>query len=462
MAPLGYEATRLFFGGLRASKRETMTSGARAIAGYPEWSPDQQALEAEIKRVLREVFALHGFPEVNSRCQEPIANLVSEGDDKEIMTVGRLGSADEAEMAMRFDLTVPFARYVAQNVESLPLPFARYAIGTAWRGERPQFGRYREFTQADFDVVARTTLPLSFDGQIVALLLEATAKLPIPPVLVSVNNRKILQGAYASLEIGDVTATLRVVDKLRKIGRQGVIDTLVDQGLEQAVASTCVDLAEIKGHPQHVVKELAGLNLRSDLLDEGLHELVTMFESIPNELQGQLICNLEIARGLAYYTGLVVEGYFQHDTTGFGAVCSGGRYENLVGKFDPSLKMPGVGASIGVTRIMGYLTQSGGGAMSRSNPAVVLIALESEELRGRATEVAQQLRNRGIAAMVSPDSPKWGDQIGNATKRGIPHVVFVKSDGLEVRDLSTRTQEQLDPASWSPGADAQPRPIDDH
>lgn len=430
-----------------------MASDLKPMAGYPEWSLEQQGLEAQIKQILRETFALHGFPELNTRTQEPISHLASEGDDKEIMTVGRHGDDSEASLGLRFDLTVPFARYVAQNVDALPLPFGRYTIGSAWRGERPQFGRYREFTQADFDVVARGALPISFDGQIVALLAEAMTKLPIPPVLISINNRKILQGAYEALEINDVNATLRVVDKLRKIGADGVIKALIDIGVGEAAARTCVDIAEIKGDPGDVQQRLGRLNLRSDQLDEGLNELVSAYESVPKEFQSRLLCNLEIARGLAYYTGLVIEGYFEHDTTGFGAVCSGGRYENLVAKFDPSLQLPGVGASIGVTRIMGYLTREGAPEASpvpRANPAVVLLALENEDVRARATEIAQRLRSRGIATMVSPDSPKWGGQIGNATKRGLPYVVFVKADGLEVRNLETREQAEFDPDTWLP------------
>ena len=266
-----------------------------------------------------------------------------------------------AELGLHFDLTVPFARYVLENAHQLAFPFRRYQIQKVWRGERPQEGRYREFTQADIDIIDANTLAAHHDVELPLVALAALERLHVdlgvPPVLMRVSNRKLAQGFYRGLEIADPVAVLRQVDKIDKIGPDRVRDSLVnDLGLSDTQAAACVRLATISSADESFVDQVRALGVRHDELDEGLELLAEVVRTAARYVPGRLIADLKVARGLDYYTGTVYEtelvGY-----ESWGSISSGGRYDSLAA--DGRTTYPGVGLSIGVTRLLAPLFARG-------------------------------------------------------------------------------------------------------
>jgi histidyl-tRNA synthetase len=432
------------------------------LSGFPEWLPAQRAVEVEVVDTLRRTFELHGFAGIETRSVEPMERLLSKGEiDKEVYVLRRL-HADDAEpedpakqLGLHFDLTVPFARYVLENAGKVDFPFRRYQIQRVWRGERPQEGRYREFRQADIDVVGVDALPFHYDIEMVEVMAEAFARLPLPALRMQVNNRKLVQGFYRGLGIGDVAPVLRAVDKLDKIGPDQVRDLLTQgAGLTASQAQMCLRLASISGAEASVVDEVRALGVTGDELDEGLHEVAMLLDAVRDVPRDgfDVVADLRIARGLDYYTGTVYETQmsgFEH----LGSVCSGGRYDALAS--DGKTTYPGVGISFGVTRTLAPLL-SRGLTSTRSTPTCVLVVLVDEGSRATSRGYAAALRARGIPAEVAPSAQKYGKQIRYAERRGIPYVWFpaeASTDGVAaVRDIRTGEQVPADASSWSPPA----------
>ena len=432
------------------------------ISGFPEWLPAERIVEQHVIDTLRRVFELHGFAPVETRAVEPLEQLLRKGEiDKEVYVLRRL-QAEEGEpepdrakqLGLHYDLTVPFARYVLENAGKLVFPFRRYQIQKAWRGERPQEGRYREFTQADIDVIGVDTLAFHYEAEMPLVMAEVFAALPLPPMRMQVNNRKLIEGFYRGLGVDDVAVVLRTVDKLDKIGPDGVREALVaDAGMTAAQAGACLELAEISGTDAKVADRVRALGVTGDQLNRGLDELVAVLDAVQGlQRPGfELVADLSVARGLDYYTGTVYETQMQ----GFehiGSVCSGGRYDALAS--DGRTTYPGVGISFGVTRTLGPLLSRGALTASRSTPTCVLVALAADDARARADAVAAGLRRRGIAAEVAPEASKYGKQIKYAERRGIPFVWFdrTESGSPEVRDIRSGDQVAADAQSWAPPA----------
>jgi histidyl-tRNA synthetase len=418
------------------------------ISGFPEWLPGQRLVELSVLDRIRRTFELFGFAPLETRAVEPLDQLLSKGEtSKEVYLLRRLQAGADSgddDLGLHFDLTVPFARYVLENAGKLHFPFRRYQIQKVWRGENPQAGRYREFTQADIDVVDRDTLPFHYEAELPLVIGEALGGLPIPPVRIQVNNRKLCEGFYRGLGLADPEAALRAIDKLDKIGPAAVADLLTKTaGATEAQAKACLALAEIAAPDASFADAVAALGVSHPLLDEGLAELVRVIETGREYAPGLLVADLRIARGLDYYTGTVYEtqllGYER-----FGSICSGGRYDNLASSGTD--RFPGVGISIGVTRLLGLLFGAGALSASRSVPTAVLVALADEESRPESDRIAAALRSRGIPTEVAPAPAKYGKQIRFAERRGIPYVWF----GAEVKDIRSGEQVPADPATWTP------------
>ena len=425
------------------------------VSGFPEWLPAEKLLEQTFLDTLRRKFELYGFTPIEPRAVEPLDVLLSKGDDKEIYTLHRLGEDASAppEFGLHFDMTVPFARYVQQFRGQLEFPFKRYQIQKAWRGERPQEGRYREFYQADIDVIGEQELPLSYDAEFPQLIHEIMTSLPVPAVRTRINNRKLLSGFYKALGIEDAGKVLRIVDKLEKIGPHEVARLLqTEVGLSEKDAGLCLKLGEIITPDTSFVEKVKALGLKHELLQEGLDELAFVMAENADLPTGSLAADLSVARGLDYYTGTVVECQFVgHES--LGAVCSGGRYDNLAS--DERMTLPGVGVSFGVTRMLGYLFGRGLLKPTRSTPVVVLVALPNEEARSEAANVVRALRARNIPSDVHPAPQKFGKQIRAAERRGIPYVWFFNPgdpDSHEVKDIRSGAQSAADPDAWTPDA----------
>lgn len=429
----------------------------KAISGFPEYLPAGKLIEDKVLSVLASTFELHGFGPIETRALEPLAQLQRKGDiEKEVYVVRRLhAEADEqAEFGLHFDLTVPFARYVLENAGHLSFPFRRYQIQKAWRGERPQEGRYREFLQADIDIVGADVLAAHHDAEIPLVALDAFTRLHtevgIPNVVLHMNNRKLAEGFYRGLGIEDPLGVLQRVDKLDKIGAAAVVSLLTGElALTDAQAQACVALAQICTPDTGFVDQVRALGVTHPLLDQGLEELANVVSLANQTVAGRVLADLKIARGLDYYTGTVYETLLEGSES-LGSVGSGGRYDTLAS--DGKRTFPGVGFSFGVSRLLVPLIAKGELVASRSVPTVVLVAVDDESTRSRAVEVATALRARGVCAEVAPKADKFGKQIRYAERRGIPFVWFGAGYDDSVKDIRTGEQVAAEPASWLPPA----------
>ncbi len=444
------------------------------LSGFPEYSPRERVVEQAVLDHLRSTFELHGFASIETRAVEPVEVLLRKGEiDKEVYAVSRLAGGDtEASLALHFDLTVPFARYVTENANDLDFPFRRYQIQKVWRGERPQAGRFREFTQADIDVVGRDVLPTHADAEIAQVMTEALGGLMDlvgagdAHATLQVSNRKILEGFYLGLGLSDPAAVMQVIDKLDKVSADKIHVMLTELGLDDTQAQACLGLAEIVTTDTSFVGRVEALGVEHPLLTEGLTELAQVIDGIIAPDRVTVTADLRIARGLDYYTGTVFEtrlrGY-----ENLGSVCSGGRYEKLAA--DNRNTYPGVGISLGVSRLLAALLGDGLTA-SRSVPSAVLVAVADEEGRAAADAVARNLRARGIPTEVAPTAAKFGKQIRHAERRGIPYVWFPAERrpgpgapaGAEhhdtVKDIRSGDQVDADPSTWTPpAADLRPQ-----
>jgi histidyl-tRNA synthetase len=424
------------------------------ISGFPEWLPAQRIIEQQFVDRIRRTFELHGFAPLETRAVEPLDQLLRKGEtSKEVYLLRRLQSEvddpTDSGLGLHFDLTVPFARYVLEHAGRLRFPFRRYQIQKAWRGERPQEGRYREFRQADIDVVDRDPLPLHHDVEVVLAAADALSGLPVPPVTIRTNNRKVCEGFYRGIGLPDPAAALRAVDKLDRLGPAGVAALLAETaGATDAQAKACLALGEITTPDASFVDRVRALGVADPLLEEGLAELVTVVEAATEHAPGVVAADLSIARGLDYYTGTV----FEVGMAGFSlSVGAGGRYDNLATAGTD--RYPGVGISLGVTRLLGPLFTREVLTVSRPVPTCVLVALPDEAGRPAGLRVAAALRRRGIATEVSPSAARYGKQIQYAQRRGIPYVWFPQTGtASEVKDIRTGDQVPADPASWTPPA----------
>ncbi|WP_305786742.1 histidine--tRNA ligase [Symbioplanes lichenis] len=423
------------------------------LSGFPEYLPAQRMIEQRVVERIRTTFELYGFAPLETRAVEPLDQLLRKGEtSKEVYVLRRLqedpNSSDEASLGLHFDLTVPFARFVLENAGKLQFPFRRYQIQKVWRGERPQEGRYREFLQADIDVVDRDTLPFHYDTEMPLVVGDALRSLPIPRATILANNRKVCEGFYRGLGLEDPDQVLRTVDKLDKIGPEKVAALLAETaGATDAQARACLALASISTADGSFVDQVRALGVSNDLLDEGLDELLRVVEAGP----GLVRAELKIARGLDYYTGTVyetsLEGYER-----YGSICSGGRYDNLA--TSGTERFPGVGISIGVSRMLGLLFGRDALTISRSVPTAVLVALPNEDVRPASNRIARSLRERGINTEVAPTAAKFGKQIRFAERRGIPYVWFPGADGEpdQIKDIRSGDQVDADAATWQPPA----------
>ena len=375
----------------------------------------------------------------------------------------------ENRIGLHFDLTVPLSRYVVEHTGDLAFPFKRWQMQKVWRGERPQEGRFREFVQADIDVVGNGDLPSHYEVELPLVMVEALERLRefgLPKATVHANNRKRSEGFYRGIGLSDIEGVLREIDKLDKIGAEEVAKLLVKEcGATDSQAAACLELAELTAETGDELKsrfdELCDKHdiSRSEdnesytLASQGVETLAMIVDDAAKIRPGAVVADLKIARGLDYYTGSVYETFLD-GAESLGSICSGGRYDNLVSQGNK--KYPGVGLSIGLSRLLSYMLHTAGTTVSRVSPAAVLVAVWNEEDRSACNEIARKLRARGIASDVSPSAAKLGKQIKYADKLGIPYVWFPadsadsESNHDEVKNIITGEQVSADATSWQP------------
>ena len=430
-------------------------------------------MEQRVIDTLRRVFELNGFLGIETRAVEQGSSLLKKGEtSKEIYLLSRLQEVGqendtpvEERLGLHFDLTVPLSRYVVEHSGDLAFPFKRWQIQKVWRGERPQEGRFREFVQADIDVIGNGELPDHYEVELPLVMVTALEQLRafgLPKATVHANNRKLSEGFYRGLGLTDIEGVLREIDKLDKIGPDEVSKLLVEGcGASEAQAAACLELAGLtaadgaelsrKFDDLCVAHGIAtdGSDESYTLARQGLDTLAMIVDEAARIRPGSVIADLKIARGLDYYTGSVYETFLD-GAASLGSICSGGRYDNLASQ--GSRKYPGVGLSIGLSRLVSYMLHTAGAHASRVSPAAVLVAVWNESDRTASNRIADQLRARGIAADVSPTAAKLGKQIKYADKLGIPYVWFPGQDGAgdEVKDIVSGDQNPADVTSWQP------------
>ncbi len=426
------------------------------VSGFPEWLPEQRMVELKWMDDIRRIFESYGFCSIETPSVEEIEALLAKGEaDKEIYAVKRLqmdNEADEPRLGLHYDLTVPLARYVTEHFHDLVFPFKRYQMQRAWRGERPQEGRYREFYQCDIDVINLDQVPLHFDAEMPAIMYDILCRLEVGDFQIRVSNRKILEGYFRGLEIEETISAIRLVDKLDKIGEDGVLSLLqADLALPREVALRCLALASIRTIDLSFVERVRALGVESDLLNKGLEELAFVMDALHTLPKGTLLADLSIARGFDYYTGTVYEGKLLEFPT-YPSICSGGRYDNLAGAFI-NRKLPGVGMSLGLTRIFAKLVAEKRLRVGPKCPTQVLVIFPRAERREETARTANLLRERGLNVEMYHSPGKIAQQMRYASRKGIPYVWFPPfEDGgrHEVKDLASEKQEIADPATWSP------------
>jgi histidyl-tRNA synthetase len=424
----------------------------RTLSGFMELLPADQAKMENMMEALRRTYSLYGFTALDTPVIEAAEVLLAKGGGETEKQVYRFTKGD-TDLALRFDLTVPLAKYVALNYGQLTFPFRRYQIGKVYRGERAQRGRFREFYQADIDVIGDGELDIINEAEIPAIIYQTFSTLGLKRFRIRVNNRKILNGFYAmnglTEKSGDI---MRTVDKLDKIGAEKVNALLMEEtGLTEEQALAILHFITITGDSARKLQVLEGERGRNELFDTGLDELTTVTRylsdfGVPEE---NFEIDLTIARGLDYYTGTVYETVML-DHPEVGSICSGGRYDNLA-EYYTDKKLPGVGISIGLTRLFYVLNEQK--LLSDeivTAPCDALILPMTEDL-GFAVSCATALRAAGVRAQLHCEKKKFKAKMSYADKLGVPFVVFVGEDEIRagvvtVKDMATGAQTQLSPA----------------
>ena len=421
----------------------------RTLSGFMELLPARQMQMERFLQVLRETYSLYGFTPLDTPVIEAAEVLLAKGGgdtEKQIYRFEKGGS----DLALRFDLTVPLAKYVAQNYGVLSFPFRRFQIGKVYRGERAQRGRFREFYQADIDVIGDGQLDIVNEAEIPAIIYRTFTALGLQRFQIRVNNRKILGGFYSMLGLSEKAGDImRTVDKLEKIGPEKVTEILTeDLGVSDADAEAILAFISIRGSNGQVLEALEAWRGRDALFDQGLEELrtVTGYLSAFGVPERNFAVDLTIARGLDYYTGTVYETAML-DHPEIGSICSGGRYDNLA-EYYTDKKLPGVGISIGVTRLFYVLEEQGMlSDQMVTAPADVLVIPMSDDLQA-AIQTATALRDAGIRTQLYTEKKKFKARIGYAAKLGIPYAVFLGEDEIaqgvvSCKDLAAGQQQTL-------------------
>ena len=423
----------------------------RTLSGFMELLPGKQAQMEKMMQLLRQVYSAYGFAPLDTPVIEDAQILLAKGGGETEKQIYRFQKGD-SDLALRFDLTVPLAKYVALHYGELSFPFRRYQIGKVYRGERAQRGRFREFYQADIDIVGDGKLDILNEAEIPAIIYRVFRGFGLTRFQIRVNNRKILSGFYAMLSLTEKSGDImRTVDKLEKIGPEKVRRLLIeDCGLTEEQADKVLAFIAITGTNRQVLSALEGYRGQNEIFDQGLSELTAVCENltafgVPEE---NFRVDLTIARGLDYYTGTVYETTLT-DHPEIGSVCSGGRYDNLA-SFYTDRQLPGVGISIGLTRLFYVLDEQGLlNSEAFGAPADALVLPMTED-PAPAIALAETLRGHGLRVQLYGEQKKFKQKMSYADKLGVPFAVLLGEDEIargecSVKNMATGEQVSLTP-----------------
>jgi histidyl-tRNA synthetase len=438
-------------------------------SGFPEFLPSEKRLEQYLMDTIRQVYESYGFTPIETPAVERLEVLQAKGNQGDNIIYGLQpilppsrqaerdgagkGDTDSEARALKFDQTVPLAAYIARHLNDLQFPFARYQMDLVFRGERAKDGRYRQFRQCDIDVVGRTTLSLLYDAQMPAIIAEIFDRIQIGEFLIRINNRKVLTGFFSSLGVAPdrIKVCINIIDTLEKVGVAKVLTGLATQGLSSEQSQQVIDFINIKGDVDRVLAELNNLATKlpdADRFKLGIEELTTVINGVRDlgVAANRYCIDLSIARGLDYYTGTVYETtLIGHEA--LGSICSGGRYEELVGTFIGE-SMPGVGISIGLTRLISRLLKANILQPLAATPAQVMVLNLQEDLMSTYLQVSQQLRQAGIKVVTAFDKRPLKKQFALADKQGITFCILIGAEEVanrqcQLKNMTTGEQIQV-------------------
>lgn len=418
------------------------------LSGFMELLPKEQIEFNRIMDIIKRNYEKSGFVPIDTPIMEKSEILLAKGSEETDKQIYRFTKGSN-DISLRFDLTVPFARYSAQHMEDIVFPFRRYQIGKVYRGERSQKGRYREFYQCDIDVISKGNLSLVNDAELPSIMCRIFKEIGLPAFKIHINNRKILNGFFKSLDITDAVDVLRIVDKLDKIGVDSVKEELITIGIQSETVDKIIDFISIDGKKQKVLNALKALNIEEATFNEGVDEIekVAHYLECFGVTEENYVIDLKIARGLDYYTGTVYETIID-DFRSIGSICSGGRYDNLA-EYYTKEKLQGVGMSIGITRLFSQLKEIGvlkEDGLKASLSKVLIVPMDEE--MDYAIDIAKKLREEEINSEVYLEKTKFGKKLNYANNTGIPYVIIIgeeeiRSGMLSFKDMTTGNQEKL-------------------
>ncbi len=421
----------------------------KSLAGTMELLPKEQILFNELKNKIEKAYRAYGFMPIDTPIIESANVLLAKAGGETEKQIYKFKKGDN-DICLRFDLTVPLAKYVAANLNELAFPFKRYQIGKVYRGEKAQKGRYREFYQCDIDTIGKETLSLKNDAEYPAVIYSIFKDLNLGDFVIYLNNRKIVNGFLEELKLVSLKEDImRMLDKFYKIGAENVQKTLLeDYGISEEKVNKIMEFVSISGDTNTQLKMLQNLNIKNENFNSGVNELTKVVEYI--RLQGvpdeNFAINLSIVRGLDYYTGTVYETFLTNYPS-LGSVCSGGRYENLAG-FYTKQKLPGVGISIGLTRLFYQLCENQIIKAQKQSVSDLIILPMDDGALSKSYELASKLRLNGLNAQIYVEDAKFKNKMSYADKLAVPYIAILGEDEvannyITLKDMQNRTQQQI-------------------
>jgi histidyl-tRNA synthetase len=430
---------------------ENMEINTKALSGFMELLPQEQMEFDRLKTLIESTFRSFGFTPVDTPVIERAEALLAKAGaeiNKQVYFAYNGPDAEKKDaLALRFDLTVPLARYVAEHFSALTFPFRRLHIGKVYRGERAQKGRFREFYQCDIDVVGRNSLSIYYDAEIPVIIYRLFKRLNFGKFTIKLNNRKLLSGFIDSLgEFSTKSAELlRIIDKAEKIPKEKLLEEMGGLGLNEAQIAKLLEFMGIKGSVDEILNSLRALGIQNSTYLEGLNELATVAEIMAQMgVEADFFAiDPAIARGLDYYTGTIYETFLD-DFPGIGSICSGGRYDNLT-EFYTAEKLPGVGISIGLTRLFWQLKEIGLIKVAAKTVADVIVLPQSPQNMGAALKVAADIRDIGLNVDIFFEDIKMNKKLQYVTKNDAPYLVVARTndEGEDVLSLQYKDGEDV-------------------
>jgi len=419
----------------------------RTLSGFMELLPKDQVIFDKIRNTLESIYTNYGFYPLDTPILEDSKILLAKAGGETEKQIYRFNKGD-SDLTMRFDLTVPLAKYVAKNYSDLVFPFRRYQIGKVYRGERAQKGRFREFYQSDIDIIGDGELNILNDAEIPSIIYTIFNSLGIDNFIIRINNRKVLNGLFEMYGLKDNAASvMRVIDKIDKIGVENVTKELVDMGVEKETVDAILSLLTFNGNNDEVAAKLSEYKGKNEVFDAGMDELLQVIDyigkfGVPKDY---FKIDLTIARGLDYYTGTVYETFIK-DHPEYGSVCSGGRYDNLA-EYYTKKSLPGVGISIGLTRLFYVLMENEFLNRSFENPVEVLVIPFTEDVTC-AVETAAKLRSACISTQIYLEEGKFKKKLTYGNKLSIPFCILLGEDEINagkvsIKNMNEGTQETV-------------------